>query len=456
MQSYNPATGKLLWESQEASLDEINLAITRAKRAFKQWSSLTFDERREFIERFRERLQHSKEDLALIISEEVGKPLWESKTEVDAMIGKVAISIDAYIERTGTVKRGVSLTSHKPHGVLAIIGPYNFPAHLPNGHMIPALLAGNAVILKPSEKTPKVGDALLDLWKQVTALPDGLVQVLQGGASVGSTLIKDADGVLFTGSHSVGKQIHQTLSAHPEKILALEMGGNNPLIAWDISNLKAAAYIILQSAYLTSGQRCTCARRLIIPDDSRGTKLLDLLIPMLKQVKVGPYTNQPEPFMGPLISEKAAINVIEAQKRGIILLECKREGAFVTPGLIDVTDHARVDEEIFGPLLQVIRVKNFQDAVEEANNTRYGLSAGILTDSKEQYETFFKEVRAGVINWNCPLTGASSNAPFGGIGKSGNHRPTAYYAADYCSYPVASLENETLSLPENYLPGVQL
>ncbi|HXE53965.1 MAG TPA: aldehyde dehydrogenase family protein, partial [Tepidisphaeraceae bacterium] len=212
-----------------------------------------------------------------------------------------------------------------------------------------------------------------------------------------------------------------------------------------------------------AGQRCTCARRLIVPAGEAGDAFLDRLVSMTRDIRVGKYTDDPEPFTGPVISAGAADRVLAAQeelkqKGGRELLELRRMGdspAMLSPGLIDVTAiDSRPDTEIFGPLLQVIRVKDFAAAIDEANHTSYGLAAGLLSDNRKLYDEFFRRIRAGVVNWNRQTTGASGSLPFGGVGESGNHHPSGYWAADYCSYPVASLENPKLSMPGQLTPGI--
>jgi succinylglutamic semialdehyde dehydrogenase len=270
--------------------------------------------------------------------------------------------------------------------------------------------------------------------------------MIQGRASTGKHLTSHTEikGVFFTGSWATGSILFEVFAKTPNKILALEMGGNNPLVIGDVSNSAAAGFMAAQTAFLTSGQRCTCARRLILPKGTQGNKILQSLIKTVGTMRIGPHTDRPEPFMGPLISPKAADSVYAAYEGllalgGKVLLEMKRlpqGAAFLSPGIVDMSEATRrYDEEIFGPLLQVFRTEDFDAAIQEANNTEYGLSAGLFSDSHEQFEKFLHEIHAGLINWNMPLTGASSAAPFGGVGKSGNFRPSAYYAADYCSYP---------------------
>jgi succinylglutamic semialdehyde dehydrogenase len=243
------------------------------------------------------------------------------------------------------------------------------------------------------------------------------------------------------------------------------MGGNNPLLVDQVQDVEAAVYTIIQSAFISAGQRCTCARRLLVPAGSWGDALLARLVEVCRQIKVGRYDEQPAPFMGSVISLQAAQQLLAAQAdllaRGatalLTMTQPQADAALLTPGIVDVTAvAARPDEEFFGPLLQVIRYSSFEAAIAEANNTAFGLAAGLLSDDKARYEQFWLESRAGIVNWNKQLTGAASTAPFGGIGASGNHRPSAYYAADYCAYPVASLECESLSLPATLTPGVSL
>lgn len=468
--SHNPATGEKLWSGPSATQHDVDEAVASARSALEKWSHLSFEKRINHLIAYKDVLTSEKDAMAETISQETGKPLWDSKGEVLAMINKVAISIDAYQKRCTELileqPHALSITRHKPHGVIAVLGPYNFPGHLPNGHIIPALLAGNTVVFKPSELTPLVGEKMIALWKK-SGLPQGVINLVQGLAETGKFLSKHPgiDGLLFTGSWPTGKSLAATFAETPQKILALEMGGNNPLIVSSLSNIKAAAYITVQSAFLSSGQRCTCARRLIVIQNGFSKTFQEQLIAMIKAIQVGAYTDTPEPFMGPVISLAAAKKLLETQKKLqdsggkslVPMQHLKNDLPFLSPGLIDVTDiRERSDEELFGPLLQLIRVPDINSAIEEANHTAYGLSAGLLSDSLEEYELFYQKIRAGVVNWNTQLTGASSSAPFGGIGKSGNHRPSAFYAADYCAFPVASLENKTLQMPSTIAPGITL
>lgn len=468
-QSINPAKNEVLWQGNTASQDQVDDAIQAARIASVEWAQLPVDTRLAYIQRYTDILSENKEAMSKVIAEDTGKPLWETATEVAAMVGKVAISERAFFERTGTVENampvGKAFIRHKPHGVVAVFGPYNFPGHLPNGHIIPALIAGNTVVFKPSELTPAVAQLMITFWQQA-GLPNGVLNLVQGEIDTGKYLAShsDIDGLFFTGSSRTGKLLHEQFAGHPGKILALEMGGNNPLIVGAVENIDAAVHDIVQSAFITSGQRCTCARRLLLPKGEMGDKLLNRLIDVTQKIKVGVYDDEPQPFIGSMISKQAAQAMVNAQTElesvgGEILVKLTHINAntgLVTPGIIDMSSclSQLPDEEHFGPLLKVIRYDSFDEAIAEANNTKYGLSAGLLSDNKADYEYFLARIRAGIVNWNRPITGASSAAPFGGIGESGNHRASAYYAADYCAYPVASVELDTVTLPSTLNPGL--
>lgn len=470
LQSLDPVSQAVLWQGQGATAAQVDAAVSAARGAFSLWAAHSLDGRIAVLERFAACLKSRADEVARAIGEETGKPLWEAATEVNSMVGKVAISIQSYRERTGE-KSGplgdaTAVLRHKPHGVVAVFGPYNFPGHLPNGHIVPALLAGNCVLFKPSELTPKVAELTVQCWIEA-GLPEGVLNLLQGGRETGVALAghPGIDGLFFTGSSRTGNLLHAQFAGRPDKILALEMGGNNPLIVDQVADVDAAVYTIVQSAFISAGQRCTCARRLLVPQGEWGDALLARLVQVAGQIKVGRFDEQPAPFMGSVISLQAAAQLMQAQQellaKGatalLAMTQPQVDAALLTPGILDVTAVSdRPDEEFFGPLLQVIRYDSFDSAIAEANATAYGLAAGLLSDSRARFEQFWLHSRAGIVNWNKQLTGAASTAPFGGIGASGNHRASAYYAADYCAYPVAGLESDSLSLPATLTPGVTL
>ncbi|MEY3017891.1 MAG: succinylglutamate-semialdehyde dehydrogenase [Pseudomonadota bacterium] len=463
--SFNPADGGVIWTGAAADSSDVDAAVSAAQAAFTAWRRGGVEHRMAVINQFVELLKEHSEALADIISRETGKVLWDAKGEVAAMIGKAAISERAYHERTGVVDQTLggiqARLVHNPLGVMAVFGPYNFPCHLPNGHIIPALIAGNTVVFKPSELTPLCAEFTLDLWHRA-GLPAGVINLIPGAASTGIALSQHPGlaGILFTGSAETGRAIHRQLAGQPEKMLALEMGGNNPLIVESAQRIDAAVQTTIQSAFVSSGQRCTCARRLIVPRGEWGDAFLSELVDVVPRLNVGAWNAQPAPFMGPLIAEGPVQAVLNGQRAwceagGDVLVEARRLEAgacFVSPGIVDVTNIWRTlpDKEIFGPLLQVIRVADMEEALEVANTTQFGLSAGLISESRQQFDVFLANIIAGVVNWNRPLTGASGAMPFGGPGASGNLRPSAYYAADYCAYPVASMYSEACTEDDNF------
>ncbi len=461
--SFNPATGEAIWQGHESTEGEVDKAFEAAEAAFPKWRRLPHEKRIEHLRAYAATVEKNQDRLAEVISTETGKALWDAKGEVAAVIRKVEISIRAYQERTPTIEGSTGALrtrlTHRPHGVMGVIGPYNFPCHLANGHIVPALLAGNTVVFKPSSWTPWSAEMMVDFWRQA-GIPGGVINLVQGGRIAGQAILGNPSlkGLLFTGGVPTGKLFARQLAERLDVIVALELGGNNPLIVWETANQKAAVITTIQSAFISSGQRCTCARRLIVPDNDEGDSFIAALIRGMDGITVGMPDRDPQPFMGSLISAEAASDVLERQsflegKGGKVLRRAERLAlgdAFVSPGLVDVTDiRERDDVECFGPILQVIRVQDFEAALDEANNTNFGLAAGILTDNKALYEQFYAEIEAGVVNWNQPLPGASSEAPFGGLKDSGNHQPSAYYAADYVAWPMASLETaeDKLTLP---------
>lgn len=469
MSSISPYNGELIWQGDSATAAQVDAAVSAAREAFLLWKKMSFSERETLVLRFAELVKHHSESIAEMISLETGKPLWETRTEAAAVAGKIAISIRAYHERTGEKQREAGgnqiVLRHRPLGVMAVFGPYNFPAHLPNGHIVPALLAGNTVVFKPSEQTPWTGELVMKLW-QKSGLPDGVINLVQGAKETGIALAeaRGIDGLLFTGSANTGHLLHRQFAGQPDKMLALEMGGNNPMVVSPhYGEVDAAVYTIIQSAFISAGQRCTCARRLYVPSGENGDVLIEKLINATKKIRMDEPFAEPAPFMGPQISISAAQAILQAQARlqalgGQSLLHATAGGAaFVSPGIIDVSAISELpDEEYFGPLLQVIRYQTFEQAVALANDTRFGLSAGLISTQDSEWEYFVDNIRAGIVNRNRQLTGASGDAPFGGPGASGNLRPSAYYAADYCAYPMASMEGSTTVLPGTLSPGLDL
>src|SRR5471032_553144 len=414
----DPATGKQTWASKEATAQDVARACEAAHAAFEAWALTPLAERIAICARFRDLLKENAE----------------------------------------------ALLRHRPHGVFGVFGPYNFPGHLPNGHIVPALIAGNTVIFKPSEYAPRTAIKTVQMWQQA-GVPAGVVNLVNGGRDTGVALGQNTliDGVLFTGSSQTGAALHKQFGGQPGKMLALEMGGNNPLVVWDAKDTDAAVFMAISSAFISAGQRCTCARRLIVQNTPEGDAFVKRLVEVAGKLTIGASNAEPAPFMGPVVSAAVAGRLVQAQadmiaKGGKSLLEMRhldKDSGFVSAGIVDVTDAQGIpDEEWFGPLLQIFRADDFDSAMKIANATEFGLAAALISNDEALWKTFKVRARAGIVNWNRPTTGAASSAPFGGVGKSGNHRPSAYYAADYCAYPVASIENSALEMPAKLSPGM--
>lgn len=466
--SVSPVDSSVLWNGSNATSYELNECISAACSVREEWENTPVETRYAYVRKFATLVKERIDEIATLIAKEVGKPFWEAKTEASALAGKIEPTINAYEYRNKELVRpmangAVSRTSFKPLGVIVTISPYNFPAHMANGHIIAALVCGNCVIWKPSEKCPMVAEKVMEIWNDV-GLPNGVINMVQGDGAVGEYFCNDEriNGVFFTGSYFVGDKIRKACST--SKMCALEMGGDSPLVIWDVNDIEAAVVGTIQSAYITCGQRCSSARRIIVRNDDQGDAYINMLMRYVAGIKVGKPFDENQPYIGPM-RDKMLVNAVLNYQEELLsmgaksLIKCEQSSlgeCFITPGIIDVTSilGKYKNKEIVGPFIRVCRVDTFEQAIEEANNTEYGLAAGIFTDKKELYDAFYSQVKAGLINWNQQLTGASGMAPFGGVKNSGNYRPSGYFAVDYCVYAVATIENEKLSMPANLPIGL--
>ena len=451
IRSIAPATGELIWESPPS---DVALQIRRVERSWTAWAGMPTSYRVETIRRFANGVRSEEATLSALVANETGRPLWHARQEVAGLFDRIEKSIQAYSERTGQrqVEGALGARSalrHKPLGIIAVITPHVMPARIPVDHIIPALLAGNGILFKPSEKTPATAEMLVQLLHEAGLIED-LVQCVIGGPAAGEALVADPriHGICFTGSTQTGLAIMRENAHRPDRVLALEMSGNNPIIAWDTPDLASAAALITQSAFDASGQHCLSARRLIVRETLHEA-LVGEVKALADRLIIGAPDSDPAPFMGPVIDLEAADGLTESflklmsnGGRPIKHMQRPFDGLpFVTPAIIDVTAMSeRPDVELFGPLLQVISVNSFDEAIAEANSSQFGLGATLIGGTPEQYDRFWANMRAGVINWNRPSFTLAPNAPVGGLGLAGNQRPGGYYAADHCAYPVASSE----------------
>lgn len=454
--SKSPNGGEIVFSGNFATKSNCNKAVTAAKQAQQKWFDFGVDKRIEYIRKFVEIVKENKEELSYTISVEVGKPKWEADGEINSIINKLEPCIDAFKTRCSDIviekNGGKGITRFRPLGVLCVIGPYNYPMHMTNGQIMAGLIAGNTIVLKPSDKAPLCATKIIECW-QKAGLPAGVINMVQGGGETVQNLIqnKDVNGVYFTGSYKVGQIISGLCSTN--QLCALEMGGDGPVVAWDSKDLRSAAITVIQGAFGTAGQKCVSTRRLIVPDNKFGKALVKEIVKLSKKIVVGKFDGKETPFMGPLRTPQMVENALKLQKYllskgGVSLLKAEKMplgDCFISPCIIDVTNiKYTLKEEVFAPFLRVIRVKTFEDALAEVNNTEYGLAASILTEDKTLYNRFLNSAKFGLVNWNKPTVGSSAWAGFGGIKNSGNFRPSGYLASDFCSYAVASAEVESL------------
>jgi len=467
LRARNPARPEEVVWSGSPRPEHVDRAVEAARRAQPAWAATPLGARVALLRRFQSLVKEGAEDLARLIGREMGKVLAEGRLEVAAVAGKVDVTLeDRVMDRVRGFSVGATagvegVCRFRPHGVMAVLGPFNFPAHLPNGHLVPALLLGNTVVFKPSEKTPAVGQRLVELLHRA-GFPAGVVNLVQGGAEVAARLVghPDLDGILFTGSWPVGRRIMEANLDRPGRLLALEMGGSNAMVVMPTAGFDRSIVEAVRASFATTGQRCTCTRRIIV-HERIADRFLATFAKVASTVLVGPYDSATPVFMGPLVSEASRAAAIEFQadlaRRGgrVIVPACPLDGPgfFLTPGVIEVERFRReTDREVFAPIVQVAVARDLEDAIDQANATEFGLASAIFTAERAEFDAFLAASRAGCVNWNSGTAGASSKLPFGGLGKSGNHRPAGAFSVDSCAMPIASME-ASLDAPVPPMPA---
>jgi succinylglutamic semialdehyde dehydrogenase len=460
LRSFNPSDGSIIWDGFSVSKEQASEAIEACARAQEVWNHTSFDKRVDALLRFGQLLNEHKEELARTISIEIGKPIWESRTEVAAVIGKLEPSIDAFKLRANSISKKAKIqgieslvvTEFRAHGVVVVLGPYNFPLHMPNGHIIPALLSGNAVAFKPSEGGLLAAHLYCKLLERA-GLPEGLVAMLPGAGDIGEALVNHPKvaAVYFTGSTAVGKRI-EALCARHNKLCALEMGGDGLIYVDDFDDERGAALSVIQSAYTTAGQRCSTARKLILSKAAFKSGFLDRVADMAERIVVGSPFSEPAPFYGALKNPRDVtgmqrfVEEAKSQQADVILNPTfgGKTGQFVSPGLLLIRENADwIQDERIGPMLRVELVSNVDEAAAVANKTQLRLIAGVISKNKDVFNRFRELTSFGGVNWNCATTGNSGWAAFGGLGGSGNYRPSGYLAVDYCVYAASAIEKDT-------------
>lgn len=432
----NPATLENLATVQVAGIEDVGRAVEAAEKGFRVWSDVPAPRRAEVLFRAARILQERKEELAILMTKEMGKVLPETRGDVQE-----AIDITIYAAGEGRRMFGKTTTSElkdkfcmtvlRPIGVVGLITPWNFPIAIPSWKIMPALIAGNAIVFKPASDTPLLAIKLVEILMEA-GLPPGVVNIVPGpGGSVGKAIVQHPRirAISFTGSLETGKWIMEEC-AKTMKRVSLELGGKNLVIVMDDANLELALEGVLWGAFGTTGQRCTATSRLILHKKIKD-EFIARLLAKTKCLRVGNGL-LPETDIGPVIN-KAQLEKIEkyvriGKEEGATLLlggdrvDPDLPGYFFEPTIFtDVRPEMRIaQEEIFGPVLSIITVADLDEAVEVANSIKYGLSSAIYTENIKIAFKAIEKLEAGITYVNAPTIGAEVHLPFGGIKGTGN------------------------------------
>lgn len=466
-----------LWECP-VDYSHVDKTINSVVEGHKTWRKLSQEQRNDFLRAYQLEVKKRQDEFALAISYEMGKPLWDAKTEAASLVAKVDVTINDSLPRITNkeIKDILPKTNghiiYKPIGPCLVIGPFNFPCHLANGQILSALVAGNAIVFKPSEKTCYSAQLMIECF-HAAGFPKGVINLLQGDGEIARRLLKEKaiKGVFFTGSKEVGKKILEVTHHDLSKLVSLELGGKNTTILHSDANLEHATGELLKSCFLTSGQRCTSTSIVAIH-----RSLVDSFIPkfhdIAKKIIVDhPVESEKEPFMGPLVDQGAVDAYLlfmgMAKREGFTeimrgkLLERKTKGHYVSPSIHFAekwnNDSHFLHSEVFGPNVTFIPYDTIEEAIAIANATEYGLAAAVFTKDANIFKQCVEEIDSGLVNFNRSTVGASAKLPFGGVKNSGNYHPAALTTVDACVYQMACLEvlsDEAESL--NSIKGLEL
>jgi alpha-ketoglutaric semialdehyde dehydrogenase len=435
-QSHNPACpSQILGEFPRSGAADVDAALASAATARAIWDQIQAPRRAAILLRFSQLLLDSQDELARIITLEQGKALCESAGEVARAAAEAAFAAGEAVRLSGQTfpseRRGFSCyTVLQPVGVVAAITPWNFPVVSPVRKIAPALACGNTVVLKPASLTPRSAVYLASLLEEA-GLPPGVLNLVIGSGECGERLISDTRvrGISFTGSTAVGVRISEQVAARMAK-LQLELGGKNPAIVLECDDLDGAAQEIVAAAFLCSGQRCTALSRVIV-QESQADQIREHLVTHMEKIRVGNGLD-PQTTMGPLVSRHQLETVAGYVRKGLsdhstlvaggqqLTESPESEGYYYAPTLFDhvSADSALAQEEIFGPVLPMIRVRNAEQAFEVANGTRYGLAASLFTGNRHLVDKFVQHVESGMVHVNHG-TASQAHVPFGGVKDSG-------------------------------------
>jgi len=448
-----------LWEVATTP-SHIAPIVDSASNGYAKWRLLDLSERANYLKKYQHALRTKRDEIAEAIAWEIGKPLWEARTEADAVIAKVDVTINDSLERIAGKKFENILPNtsgqiiYKPIGPSFIIGPFNFPCHLANGQILSALLGGNSIIFKPSGRSFYSGQLLIECFHRA-GFPAGVVNLINGRGDAATQLMKEKaiKGIYFTGSNNVGRHIMEVTHKDFSKLVALEMGGKNTSIVHKDANVEQALGELIKACYLTTGQRCT-STSIIAIHNSLQNEFMDKFHQLAKRIIVDhPVEHETEPFMGPLVDENAFkdyLNFMEMareEKADVIMegqkLEKKFPGHYVSPSIHYLAKPNPQGKffmsEIFGPNCTFIPYQDIEEAIAINNMGEYGLAAGVFTADEQTFNLCLRDLEVGVMNWNRSSVGASSRLPFGGFKNSGNYRPAAVATIDSCVHAVSCL-----------------
>jgi len=445
--SHNPAKNFEQVFEVEYDLSQVDEAVGLANKALPEWRKKSQDERNLLLSKLVNIFEKHEEEIAQSISLEMGKPYYEAQTEAKSLSARVNHVMKFGLPKVATerIEDVNGETRYHSQGVAVILGPFNFPAHLLNAYVIPALLTGNTVVVKPSEVCPKVGQIYANCLQELD-LPEGVFNLVQGDGEVGKLLVahKDVDSIIFTGSYPTGRAILAATLDQPWKKVSLEMGGKNAAVVLDDADVEQTITEIALGALLTSGQRCTATSRVLVEKNISNQIIQKLKNLFAKITPKDPF--EKDCLLGPLANKKAFENydkilapISRNQNNVEVLVEHKvlGGGAFVSPSLFLTSDTGITHTELFGPNVCIEVVESLEDAVSKINLSGFGLSSSVFTKERRHFEIFYDLSKSGVLNWNKSTNGASGLMPFGGLGRSGNQRPGGIEAVKLCTYPTA-------------------
>ena len=433
-ESINPATEEVIAIAQKGNVADVDAAVMAAKKAYPDWRLTPAPRRGDILYAVAQILLQRKEEIARLMTQEMGKVLAEARGDVQE-----AIDMAYYMGGEGRRLQGYTAPVEMPNkfgmalrdsvGVVGLVTPWNFPVAVPSWKMLPALVAGNCVVWKPSEDTPAVSAAFVQVFADA-GLPAGVLNLVTGAGEAGSALVSHPNVrvISFTGSTTTGLGVYAKAATLGKKV-TLEMGGKNAILVMDDANLNLAVDAINWSAFGTTGQRCTATSRLIVQKGIK-PKLMEALVEKAKTIKVG-YGIEDGVQMGPLVNQKALTKVsgymdVAKTDGAKILIGGKRadiaKGFFFMPTILDgVNAGMRVEqEEIFGPVLSVIEVASLDEAIHVNNNTAFGLSSSLFTENVNAAFRAIRDLTTGIVYINHGTTGAEIQFPFGGTRGTGN------------------------------------